>query len=58
MEMSGQFRVKFISDRMLYIILKGHWCDTVLNVRAPTQDKSDDTKGSFYEEVEYVIDQF
>jgi hypothetical protein len=36
-------RVEFVSDRMLYIILKGHWCDIiVLNVHAPTEDKDDD----------------
>jgi hypothetical protein len=30
-------RVEFVSDRMLYITLKGCWCDiTVLNVHAPT----------------------
>jgi hypothetical protein len=34
--------VEFVTDRMLYIILKGHWCDmTVLNVHAPTKDKDD-----------------
>jgi hypothetical protein len=28
---------------MLYIILRGHWCDIiVLNVYAPTEDKTDD----------------
>jgi hypothetical protein len=29
-----------------------------LNVHAPTEDKSDDTNNSFYEEVEQVFDQF
>jgi hypothetical protein len=43
---------------MSYIILRGHWCDTVLNVHAPTEDKCDDTKDSFYEEQEDVFDQF
>jgi hypothetical protein len=37
-------RVEFISDRMSYVILRGHWCDIiVLNVHAPTEDKIDDT---------------
>jgi len=31
-------RVEFISDRMVYITLRGHWCDIVLNVHAPTED--------------------
>jgi hypothetical protein len=41
-------RVKFVSDRMSYIILRGRWCHIiVLNVHAPTEDKTDDVKGSF-----------
>jgi hypothetical protein len=33
-------RVEFVSDRMLYIILRGHWCDIiVLNLHDPTDDK-------------------
>jgi hypothetical protein len=31
---------EFFSDRMLYIIIRGRWCDTiVLNVHAPTDEK-------------------
>jgi hypothetical protein len=52
-------RVEFVSDRILYITLKGHWCDIiVLNVHAPTEDKDDVIKDSFYEELEEVFDQF
>jgi hypothetical protein len=44
---------------MLYITLKGHWCDIiVLNVHAPTKDKDDVIRESFYEELEQVSDQF
>jgi hypothetical protein len=50
--------IEFVSDRMSYITLKGRWCDIVLNVRAPTEDKDDDTKDSFYEELEQVFDRF
>jgi hypothetical protein len=51
--------VEFVSDRMSYIILKGHWCDIiVLNAHAPTEDKDDDIKDSFYEEQKQVFDQF
>jgi hypothetical protein len=33
--------------------LQGHWCDIIiLNVHAPTEDKDDDIKDSFYEEQE------
>jgi hypothetical protein len=52
-------RVEFVSDRMSYIILRGRWCHTiVLNVHAPTEDKTDDVKGSLYEELECVFDKF
>jgi hypothetical protein len=44
---------------MSYIKLRGHLYDTVvLNVRAQTEDKSDDTKDSFYEVLECVFYQF
>jgi exonuclease III len=44
---------------MLYITLKGHWCDIiVLDVHAPTEDKDDVIKDSFYKELEQVFDQF
>jgi exonuclease III len=52
-------RVEFVSGRMLYITLKGRWCDIiVLNVHAPTENKDDDIKGSFYKELERVFCQF
>jgi hypothetical protein len=52
-------RVEFVSDRMSYIILRGRWCHIiVLNVHAPTEDKTDDVKDSFYEELERVFDKF
>jgi hypothetical protein len=35
--MSAVKRVEFVSDTMSYIILRGHWCDTILNVHAPTE---------------------
>jgi hypothetical protein len=51
-------RVEFVSDRMSYIILS-RWCHIiVLNVHAPTEDKTDDVKDSFYEELERVFDKF
>jgi hypothetical protein len=52
-------RVEFVSDRMSYIDLKGRWCDIIaLNVHAPTEDKDDDIKDSFYEELEEVLGHF
>jgi hypothetical protein len=44
---------------MSYIILRGCWCHIiVLNVHAPTEDKTDVVKDSFYEELERVFDKF
>jgi hypothetical protein len=44
---------------MSYIILRGRWCHAiVLNVHAPTEDKTDDVKDSFYKELEHVFDKF
>jgi exonuclease III len=38
-------RVEFVSDRMSYIILRGHWCNIiVVNMHAPCEDMSDDIK--------------
>jgi hypothetical protein len=44
---------------MSYIILRGLWCDIiVLNVHAPTGDKTDDVKDRFYKQLEHVFDKF
>jgi hypothetical protein len=44
---------------MSYITLKDIWYDIfVLNLHAPTEDKIDDMKESFYEELEHVFDIF
>jgi hypothetical protein len=52
-------RVEFVGDRMSYIILRGCWFHViVLNVHAPAEDKIDDVKGSFYEELEDIFDKF
>jgi hypothetical protein len=65
-------RVGLVSDRMSYMILRGRWCGIiaymilrgrwcdiiVLNVHAPTEDKTDDMKDRFYEELEHVFDKF
>jgi hypothetical protein len=51
--------VDLVPDRMSNIILRDPWCDvTVLNVQAPTEDKIDDMKDSFYEELQRVFDIF
>jgi hypothetical protein len=49
---SAAKRVEFVSDRLTYIILRGHWCNIiVLNVHAPTEDKLNEMKDRFYEEL-------
>ena len=49
-------RVEVVSDRVSYIVVIGHWCNIiVLNVYAPSEEKSDDSKDSFYEELEQVF---
>jgi hypothetical protein len=51
--------VEFVSDRMSFVILRGHWCNiTVLNVHTPCEDKGDDVKDSFCEELGRIFDQF
>jgi hypothetical protein len=52
-------RVKSVSDRMSYIILRGHWIHIiVLNVSAPTEYEIDNVKDSCYEELEYIFHKF
>jgi exonuclease III len=52
-------RVEFVSDRMSYMILRGRWCNViVLNVHVPTEEKIDDIKDRFYEELEQVFGKF
>jgi hypothetical protein len=57
--MSAVRRVGFVGDRRSYITLRGCWCNTiVLNVHAPTEDKTGDVKDSFYVELEREFDKF
>jgi hypothetical protein len=52
-----QFRVEFVSDSMSHVILRGRWFHiSALNVHAPTEDKIDDVKDSFYGELERIFD--
>ena len=42
-----------------YIVLRGRWCNVIVrNVHAPSEEKSDDSKDSFYEELDQVFDHF
>jgi len=52
-------RVEFFSDRLSYIVLRGRWLNIiVVNVHAPSEEKSDEAKDKFYEELEQVFDYF
>ena len=52
-------RTEFVSDRLSYIVLRGRWRNIiVVNVHAPSEEKSDESKDSFYEELEQVFDHF
>ena len=47
---------KFVSDRMSCTVLRGRWCNIfVLIAHTPSQEKSDDSKGSFCEELKQVF---
>jgi len=51
--------VEFVNDRLSYIVLRGRWHNIiVVNVHASSEEKSDEAKDSFYEELEQVFDQF
>jgi len=42
-----------------YIVLRGRWRNIiVVNVHAPSEEKSDEAEDSFYEELEQVFDHF
>jgi hypothetical protein len=50
---------EFVSDRVSCIALRGRWCNIiVLNVHAPNEEKSDDSKDSFCEKLEQVFNHF
>ena len=52
-------RVEFVNDRVSYIVLRGRWCNIiVLNVHALSEEKRDDLRDSFYEELEQVCYHF
>jgi hypothetical protein len=49
--------VKFVTDRMSFITLRGLWFDIiVLNVYSINEDKIYDTKDGFYDELERAFD--
>ena len=52
-------RVEFVSDRLSSIVLRGRWRNIiVVNVHATSEEKSDKSKDSFYQELEQLFDRF
>jgi len=52
-------RVDFVMERVLYIILRGRWCNIIdLNVHTPSNEKNDDSEDSFYEGLEQIFYHF
>jgi len=49
-------RVEFVSNSVSYVVMRGRWCNIiVLNLHATSEEKSDDSKDSFYGELEQVF---
>jgi len=47
-KVSAVNRVEFVSDRLSYIVLRGRWHNIiVVNVHAPSEEKSEESKDSF-----------
>jgi hypothetical protein len=51
-------RVEFVSDRISYSSERSQYIIIVSNVQAPTEDKSNDSNDSFYEELEQAFNPF
>ena len=45
--LSAMKRIEFVSDRLSYIVLKGRWLRIIVNVHAPSKEKSEELKDSF-----------
>jgi len=44
----SSYESRLVRDRTSYIVLRGRWCNIiVLNMHAPSEEKSDDLKDSF-----------
>jgi len=57
--LSAVKRVEFLSDRLSYIVLRGRWRNSIIaNVHTQSEEKSDESKDSFYEELEQVFEHF
>jgi hypothetical protein len=51
--------VEFVSEKMSWVTANGRWCDIIVeNVRVPTEEKDDDARDNFHEELEEVFVHF
>ena len=49
---SAVMRVEFVNNRVSYIVLRGCQFNIIdINVHVPSEDKSDDKKDNFYQEL-------
>ena len=49
-------RIEFVSEKMSYIALRGRWFNIiVLDVHGPSEEKSDDSKDIFLEELVQIF---
>jgi hypothetical protein len=56
---SAVTRAEFVIDKISCTGLRGRWCNIiVLYAHAPSQEKGDDSKDSFYEELKQVFNHF
>jgi hypothetical protein len=52
-------RVEFVGGGESHIVLRGRWCNIIVqNVHARSEEKCDDSKDSLYEELEQVYNHF
>jgi hypothetical protein len=58
-KISALKRAEFVNNTMPYTVLRGCWCDIIgLNLHTPTEDKNNDSKVGFCEELGQVYDHF
>jgi hypothetical protein len=51
--------VQFVNDRLSFLVMRGKWYKYIfINVHCPTEEKEDDIKDEFYEELELIFDKF
>jgi hypothetical protein len=54
-----KFLKSYLPDKMGFICFSSCWCyNIVLDVHAPTEDKIDDVRNNFYEELEHLFHKY